>query len=88
MGATVILGSFLAFLEPTLKVLAERWPGRLRVVKVDAVQRDDLARQYKVLTVPTTVVFDAHGRVLGAHYGYAPPQTLEAYLRVSTSALP
>ncbi|MCS7222244.1 MAG: thioredoxin family protein [Anaerolineae bacterium] len=39
--------------------------------KVDALEREDLARRYGVLTVPTTVILDAAGRPRAINHGLA-----------------
>ncbi len=46
------------------------------VVEVDAPAAPELARQYHVLTVPTTVVLDAMGHVHAVNYGFANTQRL------------
>jgi len=49
--------------------------------KVDALEREDLARQYGVLTVPTTVVLDATGRPRAINHGLATANRLRRQLK-------
>ena len=51
------------------------------VEKVDAVERSDLAEQFHVYTVPTTVVVGADGRPQAVNYGYAPFEKLKRQLQ-------
>lgn len=50
------------------------------VEKVDAVERSDLAQQFHVYTVPTTVVIGADGKPQAVNYGYAPAEKLRRQL--------
>ncbi len=51
---------------------------RVRVVKIDVAAKPDVANAFGVLTVPTTVVLTANGRVLTANNGFAPfPRLVE-----------
>lgn len=69
-----------ALQEPALERLKASWPGALVIEKVDPLQRPDLAREYRVVTVPTTAVFDAGGTLREINYGYAPVEKLAAQL--------
>jgi thioredoxin-like negative regulator of GroEL len=61
--------------EPALAKL-----GSVRIDKVDAVARRDLADRFHVYTLPTTVVMSPDGRALHVNYGYAPAPKLERQL--------
>jgi hypothetical protein len=52
----------------------------IAVKQVDVSERPDLASQYKVLTLPTTVVLDSQGQVTHINYGVAHQSKLEAQL--------
>lgn len=41
----------------------------LKVVKLNALERPDLARYYQVMTVPTTIVLDRQGRPVAINHG-------------------
>lgn len=49
---------------------------QVSVEEIDAPGSPELARHYQVLTVPTTVVLDATGRVHAVNYGFASTQRL------------
>ena len=57
------------------RVLAAR-PRGLQVSEVDAPSSIDLVEQYRVLTLPTTVVLDAAGQVHAVNYGFANTEQL------------
>ena len=61
--------------EPALARL-----GDVRIDKVDAVNERELADQFHVYTLPTTVVMGADGNALHINYGYAPAPKLERQL--------
>jgi thioredoxin-like negative regulator of GroEL len=50
----------------------------VRVLKVNAADRPDVAKQFGVLTVPTTVVMAANGRVAAINHGFASTDRLAA----------
>lgn len=52
----------------------------LRVVEIDAAREDRLARRFKVLSLPTTVLLGSDGRVGAVNYGFAPGEQLRAQL--------
>jgi thioredoxin-like negative regulator of GroEL len=68
--------------EPALAKL-----GSVRVDKVDAVAERELADQFHVYTLPTTVVMSADGRALHVNYGYAPANKLHRQLAEARSGL-
>lgn len=49
---------------------------QVSVEEIDAPGSPELTRRYQVLTVPTTVVLDAAGRVHAVNYGFASTQRL------------
>jgi len=61
--------------EPALKALQG-----VAVRKVDALAEPQLARRFRVFTLPTTVVMDAAGRARHVNYGYAPAGKLQIQL--------
>lgn len=42
---------------PVLEELANAWENKVKIVKVDVDQNNDLAGQYGVMSIPTLVVF-------------------------------
>lgn len=66
--------------QPALeRVLAAR-QGLVSVTAIDAPSSPELTERYHVLTVPTTVVLDAQGKVRAVNYGFTPAQQLLAQL--------
>ena len=61
--------------EPALAKLSG-----VRIDKIDAVAKRDLADEFHVYTLPTTVVMGSDGRALHINYGYAPTPKLERQL--------
>lgn len=51
-------------------------PMSVEVVEIDGPSSPELTKRYSVLTVPTTVVLDASGRVHAINYGFANAQKL------------
>ena len=70
---------------PVVERLAAEFGDSIAVNRVNVAERPDLARQYKVLTLPTTVIIDAQGRVRHINYGLAKQSKLEAQLYESAS---
>lgn len=64
--------------RPALDDLHGHTDGGLRVVEVDAVAEASLARRFGVLTLPSTVVIAADGRVGAVNYGFATSAQLSA----------
>ena len=62
-------------LAPTIDKLAQAYQGRLKVVKIDADQNQDLVGQLGIQGFPT-VLFFKNGKVVGSLVGYAPESDL------------
>ena len=65
--------------KPAIELLQRDIAG-LRVVEIDAAREEQLARRFKVLSLPTTVLLAADGRVGAVNYGFAPGEQLRAQL--------
>ncbi len=61
---------------PALQRVQEARGSRVGIEEIDAPGSPALAERYQVLTVPTTVVLDAEGRVQAVNYGFASTQRL------------
>lgn len=57
--------------RPALDALLERFPGRVTVAEVDALQAPDLVQRFGILTVPSTVVIGADGGIRAINHGTA-----------------
>jgi thioredoxin-like negative regulator of GroEL len=53
----------------------------MRVIKVDAARQPAIARAFGVLTVPTTIVLAASGKVIAVNQGFAPSKRLVEQLQ-------
>jgi Thioredoxin len=71
---------------PALERLLNAYGALVRIIKVDAVQEPELAKQYRVMTVPSTVVLDAQGQVQAVNYGFAPMQRLAQQIETLISS--
>jgi hypothetical protein len=61
--------------RPALRRLGEA-VSELRIEEVDVVADPETARAYRVMTLPTTVVLEADGRVAALNAGYASDSVL------------
>lgn len=61
---------------PALQRVTEARKYQVCVEEIDAPGSSELTQRYQVLTVPTTVVLDATGRVHAVNYGFANTQRL------------
>lgn len=67
---------------PAVQVVEQRLgASELRVIKIDAAQRPEVARAFGVQTVPSTVVLAPAGRVVAVNHGFAPSTRLVKQLQ-------
>lgn len=64
---------------PALARVQARWPG-FHLAQLDAVDHRALADYYHVMTVPTTIVLNAHWRPVAVNHGLAGDERLIAQL--------
>lgn len=69
-------------MKPILQDLATMYVGRLNVVIIDVYEQQSLSQYYKVLGIPTQVIFDAHGNELARHVGAWSINSIIGQLRV------
>jgi thioredoxin 1 len=67
---------------PIVDSLAAKWGEAVVVKKYDITRHPELASQYKVLTLPTTIVLDDQGQVRHINYGVTPQTKLESQLAI------
>ncbi|HEY3063864.1 MAG TPA: thioredoxin family protein [Chloroflexota bacterium] len=53
----------------------------VRVIDIDAAQQPDVARAFGIMTVPSTAVLDASGKVTALNHGFTPSQQLVRQLQ-------
>lgn len=73
--------------RPALDRLAPAVAGLVEVREVDVADEPGLARRFKVMSLPTTVVVDAEGRARAVNAGFAPAPVLQRQL-VEAGLLP
>ena len=66
--------------RPALDRLTRQLDGRVEVREVDVAEQPALAREYHVMSLPTTVVLDAEGRARAVNTGFASAPLLERQL--------
>jgi thioredoxin-like negative regulator of GroEL len=59
----------------------------VEVVLIDALEQPELAEQYGILTVPSTVVLAANGHATAVNYGFAPASELLEQIEAAVSSL-
>jgi len=65
---------------PIIKQMAAKFGNSIEVKEYDVSTRPEVARQYNVLTLPTTVILNPRGEVTHINYGDARQSRLEAQL--------
>jgi thiol-disulfide isomerase/thioredoxin len=62
--------------RPALAELENRLPGSVQVIEVDALDNAALAREWSVLSVPSSFVLDRSGTPRQVNHGYASTEKL------------
>lgn len=65
---------------PIIEQLAAKLGDAVAITMYDVSKHPDLARQYKILTLPATVILNKQGQVTHINYGVADQARLEAQL--------
>lgn len=72
---------------PALRAAEERLgAAAIRIVRVDAASRPEVARAFGVMTVPSTVVLAASGTVVAANHGFASADRLATQASAALAA--
>jgi thioredoxin-like negative regulator of GroEL len=66
--------------KPALTMLAAGLGGDIEIREVDIEREPALARQYRVMSLPTTIVLDGNGQVTDINVGFASGETLRRQL--------
>jgi thioredoxin-like negative regulator of GroEL len=66
--------------KPALRALAVGLAEGIEIREVDIAAEPVLARQYRVMSLPTTIVLDAAGQVADINVGFASGETLRLQL--------
>lgn len=73
---------------PIVSLIRQEWGAGVDIYEYDAVEHADLARRYRILTVPTTVVIAPGGEVVTVNYGLARLDQLRRQLLEAGAAAP
>lgn len=68
-------------MKPILNELAKLYEGKLNVVIVEVYEQEDLAQKYRIMTIPTQIVFSGSGKELIRHSGLWPIGNIIAQLK-------
>lgn len=68
--------------RPALATLKQRLPAKVQIIEVDALADRKAAREWSVLSVPTTFVLDRKGVPRQVNQGFATTEKLLAQLRL------
>lgn len=66
--------------KPALRALAASVDDAIEIREVDIAVEPALARQYRVMSLPTTIVLDGAGEVTDINVGFAAAETLRRQL--------
>jgi thioredoxin-like negative regulator of GroEL len=66
--------------RPALRSLAAGIDAGIEIREVDIAVEPELARRYRVMSLPTTIVLDAAGQVTDINVGFASGETLRRQL--------
>ena len=66
--------------RPALRTLADSLKEAIEIREVDVAVEPALARQYRVMSLPTTIVLDASGQITDINVGFASGDTLRRQL--------
>ncbi len=67
------------FVSPIIDKLAEKHNGKVKVVKVDVDENQELAMKFGIMSIPTILLFNK-GKVLASRIGAAPAEVFEEML--------
>ena len=67
-------------MKPVLENLTIIFEGELNVVIIEVYEQMSLARGYKIMSIPTQVIFDENGQEITRHIGYWPMEEILAEL--------
>ncbi len=57
-------------MAPVLEELRSEYKGKLTVTTVDQTKDPEIARKYRVTTIPTQILYDTEGREIARHFGF------------------
>ena len=66
-------------MAPTVAKLAEAYEGKVKVGKINVDENRELAKQYRILSIPTVVLFE-NGEALKRHSGVLMEDELKEWI--------
>ena len=73
-------------MEPVLDQLEETYDGQINFIKMDVDDHQEIAEQYKVMSVPSLVVFK-DGKAVEKVSGYYPKEKLSKYFAAKVAEM-
>ncbi len=67
---------------PVLEDLADEYDGKVRFLKLNVDENQDVAREYEIYSIPTLLLFK-NGQVVGQHIGAAPKDVIRRFIEES-----
>ncbi|MFN4337202.1 MAG: thioredoxin [Candidatus Nitrosocaldus sp.] len=67
---------------PVLEELANEYDGKVRFLKLNVDENQDVAREYEIYSIPTLLLFK-NGQVVGQHIGAAPKDVIRRFIEES-----
>lgn len=67
---------------PVLEELAGEYDGKIRFLKLNVDENQDVAREYEIYSIPTLLLFK-DGQVVGQHIGAAPKDVIRRFIEES-----
>ena len=77
-----------AAVAPELEKLAEKYDGKVDVVKVDVDANPGLSRAFNIMSIPTIAFFPGEGKQPMGVMGFQPAEQLESRFGLAGSAKP
>jgi thioredoxin 1 len=68
-------------MRPILKEIGKEYAGKTEVIVIDVYKYQNLAREYKILLIPTLVFFDSKGKEVFRHVGALDKEKIVAKLK-------
>ncbi len=67
------------FYGPIVEDVSKDYDGKLKFVKIDADENQNIAAKYNIMSIPTTLLVE-HGKVKAMQVGAVPKETLKKWI--------
>jgi thioredoxin 1 len=68
-------------LRPILKEIGKEYAGKAEILVIDVYKYQNLAREHKIMLIPTLVFFDSKGKEVSRHIGVLDKEKIVAKLK-------